>query len=627
MVKPLARAALAPAAAFAVALALLTAPAMEGAAQSVSGELPPIGREPALNDDERAYLSALGPIRIAVDPDWKPYEWIDQSGAFKGIAADLIELMAERLGLDVEVVKTPDWPTSLELAKSGGAHALAFLNRSPAREEWLLFTEPYFVDPNVYVTRQDQDFIADPARLGAKTVVFPEGTSLEEHIRRRYPNLRVITAPSEEEAFRMVQDGRADMTLRSLTMAAYVLRRDGLFDLKIAGQYTDFTNQFRLGVVKSKPELLGILDKAVATVTPDDVQAAINRYISIEARAWVDYRPTVLALVAFVAVGSVGSLAYAKLVSLNRRLRAREAELSALSAKLESYADHLRLVIDTIPAYIYAKDGKGRFILANKAFAGIFGCSPEEVVGKTNLDYGATEEETRRYIDEDREVLANGRPLFVPEERGPRPDRTPGWFQTTKIPYKHPDWDEPAILGVSIDITERREQAEIIKHLAQHDGLTDLPNRALFASLFGQALDLAARERSGLAVLFIDLDGFKPVNDLHGHAAGDELLKALAARIRATLRGSDRAGRIGGDEFVAFLQNVPGPEAAAVVASKLLSAIEEPVAYEGAELRVGASIGVALYPDHARDQDALFRLADEAMYRAKRAGGRRIELA
>lgn len=291
--KPLARAALAPAAAFAVALALLTAPAMEAAAQSVSGELPSIGRELALNDDERAYLAALGPIRIAVDPDWKPYEWIDQSGAFKGIAADLIKIMTERLGLEVEIVKTPDWPTSLELAKSGRAHVLAFLNRSPAREEWLLFTEPYFIDPNVFITRQDQDFIADPARLGDKVVVFPEGTSLEEHVRLRYPKLRVVTAPSEEEAFRMVQDGRADMTLRSLTMAAYVLRRDGLFDLKISGQYPDFTNQFRFGVVKSRPELRDILDKAVAAVTPDDVQAAINRYISIEARAWVDYRPTI----------------------------------------------------------------------------------------------------------------------------------------------------------------------------------------------------------------------------------------------------------------------------------------------------------------------------------------------
>jgi ABC-type amino acid transport substrate-binding protein len=279
------RVALARSAAFALALASLTAPAFQAAAQSVSGELPSSVPERVLSDDERAYLKSLGPIRIAVDPDWRPYEWIDQSGAYKGIAADLIKLMAERLGLEVEIVKTPDWPTSLELAKSGGAHVLAFLNRSPAREEWLLFTEPYFVDPNVFITRQDQDFIADPARLGAKTVVFPEGTSLEEHVRRRYPNLRVITAPSEEEAFRMVQDGRADMTLRSLTMAAYVLRRDGLFDLKIAGQYPDFSNQFRFGVVKSKPELRDILDKAVAAVTPDDVQAAINRYISIEARA------------------------------------------------------------------------------------------------------------------------------------------------------------------------------------------------------------------------------------------------------------------------------------------------------------------------------------------------------
>ncbi len=330
------------------------------------------------------------------------------------------------------------------------------------------------------------------------------------------------------------------------------------------------------------------------------------------------------ALTAAAAAFLVSALWFhARLRRLRRNLQVRESELVDLSERLRRHSEHLRLVIDTMPAYIYAKDDSGHFILVNRLFARIFGAAPEEVVGKTNEDYGATPEETARFIEEDREILRTGKPLFVPEERAPRPDGSPGWFQTTKIPYRHPDWEKPAILGVSVDITESKEQAEVLRRMAQHDALTGLPNRALFSELLGKALAVTRREKNKLALLYIDLDDFKPVNDSYGHAAGDTVLRETARRLERTLRESDGAGRIGGDEFTAFALGIGRTEDADAVAAKVRAAIAAPVDVGDAEISVTASVGAAVYPDDGTDEESLLRKADEAMYREKQERSRK----
>ncbi|MDX9957299.1 MAG: GGDEF domain-containing protein [Spirochaetia bacterium] len=251
------------------------------------------------------------------------------------------------------------------------------------------------------------------------------------------------------------------------------------------------------------------------------------------------------------------------------------------------------------------------------------GVSPEEVVGRTSLDYGATEEQVARYLEADRTVMQTGLPLFIPQEEDMRPDRTTGWFQKTKTPYKHPDGDKPAILGVSIDITDRVKSEELIRHMAQHDSLTGLANRALFSDRLGQALAMTRRSGMKLAVLFIDLDGFKPVNDTYGHGIGDLVLRETARRLLDAVRESDGVGRIGGDEFVVFLRTMENRGQLRQLCSKIQSALEQPYEIEGRVLNLSASIGQALYPDDAGDEGSLLAAADADMYRVKKVGSHR----
>jgi len=177
-------------------------------------------------------------------------------------------------------------------------------------------------------------------------------------------------------------------------------------------------------------------------------------------------------------------------------------------------------------------------------------------------------------------------------------------------------------IGIFSDITERKAAEERIKHLAQHDALTGLPNRNLLKDRVEMALAGANRNREKIAVLLLDLDNFKTVNDTYGHHIGDALLIEVGQRIQDLFRASDTVCRMGGDEFVVVINEVANAEDATRAAEKILATIVPETTIDGHAMGISPSIGIALYPDHGDDLDQLLRNADMAMYQAKRAGGR-----
>ena len=171
---------------------------------------------------------------------------------------------------------------------------------------------------------------------------------------------------------------------------------------------------------------------------------------------------------------------------------------------------------------------------------------------------------------------------------------------------------------------ERGQELKRMSTLAFYDALTGLQNRQSFMLSFEQILGRAHRDRNPVACMFIDLDLFKEVNDTYGHQIGDHVLIVVAQILRDAVRGSDIVGRLGGDEFVVVLSSIKKPSDTAVVAEKILRAIDRPIELEGVPAHVTASIGISFYPEDAEDPEALIRLADEAMYEAKRAGKNHI---
>ena len=209
---------------------------------------------------------------------------------------------------------------------------------------------------------------------------------------------------------------------------------------------------------------------------------------------------------------------------------------------------------------------------------------------------------------------------FKAEKRYLRKDGSVVWAGLT-IAVKR-DRDGRKLYDVSIveDISARKEAEQCIRYLANHDALTGLPNRAHFTQLLAEASAAARRDRRRFAVLFVDLDRFKIINDSLGHEAGDAMLQAAAARLRGSVRASDVVARLGGDEFVVLLKDVAEASIASKVAGNVLKALSEPVSIQGQDCTVSASIGICLHPDGEQEDQAVLRNADMAMYLAKQSG-------
>ncbi len=279
----------------------------------------------ALSDAERSHLQQLGSVNFCVDPDWSPFEVIDDAGQHVGIAADLLALVAERTGLQLRLVQTKNWTESLEASRAGRCQLISLLNQTPARDAWLIFTQPILTDDNILITREEHPFVVDLDSLQGQTMVLPKGTSIEERVRADFPQLKIIVTDSEAEALQMVSDRKANMTMRSLIVAAYTIRREGWFNLKIAGQVPGYGNQLRIGVGKGDTMLRDILNKGVASITPTERQQIIDRHISINITTGIDYG-LVKQLVAVLALVLLSSLYWIRKLNLAKRMAEQTAE-------------------------------------------------------------------------------------------------------------------------------------------------------------------------------------------------------------------------------------------------------------------------------------------------------------
>lgn len=196
-----------------------------------------------------------------------------------------------------------------------------------------------------------------------------------------------------------------------------------------------------------------------------------------------------------------------------------------------------------------------------------------------------------------------------------------GYWEVASIaPVKQANGKISHFVAVKEDITSIKEAKQKIHHLAHHDSLTGLPTRALMMERLNSAIAEAEERGWQVAVLFIDIDGFKAVNDTFGHATGDKLLKQLTKNLCACVRDTDTVARIGGDEFIVVLEHVSDNVAITVIAERMIKAVSEAFDIDGIEVNVSASIGIALYPKDAIDPHDLIKMADHAMYGVKRTG-------
>ncbi|MEG3640046.1 two-component system response regulator [Magnetococcus sp. PR-3] len=294
-----------------------------------------------------------------------------------------------------------------------------------------------------------------------------------------------------------------------------------------------------------------------------------------------------------------------------RDKREKEENLK-LAAKIFEYSQEGLLVL-----------GPDRyFVDVNPAFSYITGYTREEVIGKGPNLLRSDRHDEHFYEEIWTSVDEDGRWQGEIWRKRKNGEEFPEWLSISAI--KDSNAQITHYVGLFSDITTRKIAEEKLKHQAHHDPLTGLPNRSLLEDRLEQAVAKARRYEGKIAVLYMDLDHFKPINDNYGHEAGDAVLREISARLRHELRQSDTAARVGGDEFVAILTEIREEHLVMGVAQKLIHAIQKPVNFGKHTFQVGTSIGVSLYPIHGTRNKTLLNAADAAMYRAKQDGRNRF---
>ncbi len=308
---------------------------------------------------------------------------------------------------------------------------------------------------------------------------------------------------------------------------------------------------------------------------------------------------------------------------LPQRLAAIAVRLGATleSALQQEWLTLLDAALANVDNAVLITDAHGSAQWVNRAFSKLSGYSSDDILGKTPKMFSSGRQDAD-FFQRFWQTISSGK-TWHGEIVNARPDASTYTVNQTVTPLLNASGQVSHYVAILEDITQRKAAEERVQHSAQFDLLTDLPNRGLFLDRLAQALNQGQRNGVSGALLFLDLDHFKDVNDQLGHAAGDELLIAVGVRLREQVRQSDTVARLGGDEFTVILPNLRDRQDAVRVANGIIAAIGKPFDIAGTQAKVGVSIGIALFPAHGDTVEQVLKAADDAMYEAKEAGRNR----
>ncbi len=815
---------------------------------------------------EQVWLRAHPVLRVGIHADFAPFEWLDDKGNYVGLSADYMALIADYLGIKIEVVAGKDWPDVFNKAKAGEIDVLANASQTPDRQRYLSFSEPYLNYPIVIIDNGKGAYVGDLRQLSGKRIVIKAGYFIEELLRHDHPELQLVLAKNVQDALKKLNSGEADAYVGDAVSANYEIKKEGLLTLRFTGE-TEYRRKSSMATGKNNAELLSLLNKALANITPVEQNNIQNRWLSLQAEQQTislenlfKYGAVVLLCVIFIVYWNLRlQRAIAQSKKLERQLRYNEAKLYAIinacpipltlndetnitflnpeftkcfgytqediptltdwwlkaypdpmyrqfvidtwmdnlnkvkgryggfnslernvcckdgsirtvltsatplgnefektylvilydlttrkqaESELQEAFNLLQAVINNIPVRIFWKDLDCRYLGCNHTFANDAGfANAVQLIGKD--DYAINQPEQAEMLRaDDRMVMSTAIARLNFEEQRIILDGSKRWFRTSKVPLYDEVSHVIGVLGIYEDITENKQAAESLRlaasvfantqegivitdisgkiidanraftdmtgytreeilgknpnmfqsgrhdanfykemwqtlsqqhywhgevwnrrkngelyaewltisvitnekneltgyigassdisllkkreqqleQITHYDTLTGLPNRVLLSDRMNMAIAQSKRNNCLMAVCYLDLDGFKLVNDQFGHDVGDQLLIEITQRIKHTLRDEDTIARLGGDEFAFLLQDLERVEDCEHTLHRLLKAINAPSVVQDQIIEISASVGISIFPEDNSSPDTLLRHASQAMYQTKQAG-------
>jgi len=459
-----------------------------------------------LTAEERAWVEKHPVLLFAPERDFPPFSFVDSQGQHRGLSADVLDLVQQHTGLKFQAAAASERASNIDRLKRREVDLLTSLRPTPERERFIAFTSAYVSSPAVVLRRRGDHRPGDLAQMAGQRVAVDRDSAAEDFVRGHYPDVVPVEVDAAAQGLRDLATGDVDACTINLATASYVIERDRLGGLRVAGE-TGYFSTLTLGYRKDWPMLGRVLEKGLAQISEAERAAMIARWIPLSDLAWWQ-RPEVQRVLGAASIAT--GLLLGGLLLWNRALRRAVAQRTDALQK---------------------------------------------------------------------------------------------------------------------ELAERQRLETRLRTLAEHDPLTGLMNRAALTEALRRSLALALRQKWSVAVVFIDLDKFKAVNDSMGHAAGDELLCQIASRLQGCLRESDLLGRLGGDEFIVVAEALlDAPRNAVELTDKLLMQMKRPFLVGDQSLDIGFSAGISIFPGDGDTPESLIANADAAMYQAKQQGRFRAAL-
>lgn len=585
-----------------------------------------------LTQDEKKWIESHSIIKVGIDKDYAPYEWLE-SDEYKGVAIDYMKRIEKIVGIEFQIVKNKSWNEIIEMAKNGEIDMITSIVQTPERSKYLDFTEFYRKSPIIIIDRGNNGFIGGLKYLNNKKVSVEKNYFMEEILRRNYPNIKLQIVDSTKKALELVNSGQVDAYVGDLGLSDYAIKKNNFSNLRFSGQTEYFSNQ-GFAVTKNNQELLSILNKAVKSLPADEIENMFNYWLNVE-------RGVNIKTIVIYAMGVIFILLI--IIYWVYRLRSEITQRKIIENKLKESESLYRQLTEDVNDVIWKVDTNFIITYISPSDERFRGYKASEVIGNSVFELFTDESVSllKEKIKERLELSLKGNklPPLTIELQHKCKDGSIIWGEILSKQEFDAKGNIIGYHGITREITKRKELQEKIEQLAYCDTLTKLPNRRSLDDKMSFIMSKSERSQKYCALVFLDLDNFKPLNDTYGHNVGDLLLIEVANRLKNNIRKLDVVARIGGDEFVIILDEFDedkdkSKENILKVVEKIRLNLAEAYKFNiinesneniDIEHHCTASIGICMFKGEQESPINIFKCADSVMYEAKELGRNRIK--
>ncbi|MEH6357508.1 MAG: EAL domain-containing protein [Pseudomonadales bacterium] len=583
-----------------------------------------------LTVDERSWIEKHPVIRIGIDTNYPPYEIVNNFGEMEGISADYLQLISEATGLKFKLVPGLNWGDVVTRLRRHQLDMSPVMTITKDRQKSMLFTLPYLDNPYVIVTRNDGLDFDSEMDLKGERIALVRAYASTELVLESVPGVVPIFFNSELNSLKAVASGKAVATIGRLGGVAHQIQSHNLGNLKIAAMTSFPAPGLSMAIRNDWPELRNILEKALQNIGNNQRNEIAQRWIKVKQDVSID----------LLLISQITGVSLAFIISLflwNRKLKGtvniRGGQLKREHTLRQESENRFATLFENATEAIAVIDVEtGFFYETNANAASLFGLSKEELSGRSIWylcpSFQPEGQDSKDWLKEQFSRVMNEKcPMFEWVYKTLEGDERP--CEMRLVGLSLPSANGQHVRCSMIDVYEKKRSEERVYRLAHYDSLTGLPNRTYLSGCLEKAISLCHGTDTKLAVLTLDLDHFRNINDSLGHLVGDAILEEVARRFEEILRKKDILARIGGDEFVVLLEDLDAQGYAAHVAANLLGSLVPSFWVDGMKLNISASIGISLCCEESDDADddpvTLIKNSESAMYKAKETGRNKYE--